>query len=75
MTPDYSPIMGESHVQGFFLDVGWGTYGFKAGPVAGKRIAELIDTGRTPEIIKPFSPDRFVRNRLIGEKGAAAVSS
>jgi sarcosine oxidase, subunit beta len=75
MTPDYSPIMGESEVKGFFLDVGWGTYGFKAGPVAGKRIAELIDTGRTPEILKPFSPDRFVRNRLIGEKGAAAVSS
>ena len=30
---------------GFILDVGWGTYGFKAGPVAGRRIAELIATG------------------------------
>ena len=76
MTPDYSPILGESsEVKGFFLDVGWGTYGFKAGPVAGSRIAELIHTGRTPQLIKPFSPDRFMCNRLVGEKGAAAVST
>ncbi|MFQ5521622.1 MAG: FAD-dependent oxidoreductase, partial [Candidatus Methylomirabilia bacterium] len=36
ITPDYSPIMGEvPGVQGLILDVGWGTYGFKAAPVAG----------------------------------------
>jgi sarcosine oxidase subunit beta len=76
MTPDYSPIMGESpELKGFILDVGWGTYGFKAGPVAGARIAELIDTGHTPELIRPFSPDRFAMNRLVGEKAAAAVST
>ncbi|HXN21709.1 MAG TPA: FAD-dependent oxidoreductase [Candidatus Dormibacteraeota bacterium] len=76
MTPDYSPIMGESpELKGFILDVGWGTYGFKAGPVAGARIAELIDTGRTPELIRPFLPDRFATNRLVGEKAAAAVST
>jgi sarcosine oxidase subunit beta len=45
MTPDYSPIMGVvDGIKGFILDVGWGTYGFKAGPVSGKRIAELIAT-------------------------------
>src|SRR5439155_24349216 len=34
MTPDYSPIIGDvPEVKGFYLDVGWGTYGFKAGPV------------------------------------------
>ena len=76
MTPDYSPIMGQaSEVKGFILDVGWGTYGFKAGPVSGVRIAELIDTGKTPEVIKPFLPDRFAKNRLVGEKAAAAVST
>jgi len=76
MTPDYSPIMGEAcEVKGFILDVGWGTYGFKSGPVSGARIAELIDTGKTPELIKPFLPDRFARNCLIGEKAAAAVST
>ena len=76
MTPDYSPILGAApEVKNFIQDVGWGTYGFKAGPVSGFRIAELIDTGRTPELIRPFALSRFVENRLVGEKAAAAVSS
>jgi sarcosine oxidase subunit beta len=75
MTPDYSPIMGfVPQVRGFVLDVGWGTYGFKAGPVSGKRIAELIVTGKTPDLIRPFSITRFLEDRLVGEKAAAAVS-
>ncbi|HEV8674223.1 MAG TPA: FAD-dependent oxidoreductase [Methylomirabilota bacterium] len=75
MTPDYSPIMGEvPSLQGFYLDVGWGTYGFKAGPVSGRRMAELIATGRTPDLLKPFSITRFADDELVGEKAAAAVS-
>ncbi|MCP4224592.1 MAG: FAD-dependent oxidoreductase, partial [Actinomycetia bacterium] len=31
MTPDYSPVMGPTPVDGYLVDVGWGTYGFKAG--------------------------------------------
>ena len=76
MTPDFSPIIGEvPGLRGFILDVGWGTYGFKAGPVAGYRVAELIATGKTPELIRPFQLSRFSENRLVGEKAAAAVSS
>jgi sarcosine oxidase, subunit beta len=76
MTPDYSPILGAvPGLRGFVLDVGWGTYGFKAGPVAGARIAELIHTGKTPELILPFSLVRFAEDRLVGEKAAAAVST
>jgi len=75
MTPDYSPIMGEvPQVKGFLVDVGWGTYGFKAAPVAGKRMAELIVTGKMPDLIKPFSISRFYEGQLVGEKAAAAVS-
>jgi sarcosine oxidase subunit beta len=75
MTPDYSPIMGEvPGVAGFYLDVGWGTYGFKAGPVSGRRMAELIATGRTPDLLKPFAITRFWEDALVGEKAAAAVS-
>ncbi len=73
MTPDYSPIMGVTPVEGFLVDVGWGTYGFKASPVSGKRMAELIATGRTPDILKPFRLARFSENDLVGEKGAASV--
>lgn len=73
MTPDYSPIMGFTPVDGFLVDVGWGTYGFKAGPVSGKRMAELIATQRTPDLIAPFAYDRFFQGQLVGEKGAASV--
>ncbi len=73
MTPDYSPIMGFTPVEGFLLDVGWGTYGFKAGPVSGKRMAELIATQKTPDILSAFRLSRFGEGELVGEKGAAAV--
>ena len=73
MTPDYSPIIGTTPVEGFLVDVGWGTYGFKAGPAAGEAVAELVATGRTPELIAGFGLDRFGAGRLVGEKGAAAV--
>jgi sarcosine oxidase subunit beta len=53
MTPDFSPIMGVTPVEGFLVDVGWGTYGFKAGPVAGEAMAELVATGRTPRSSPP----------------------
>jgi len=73
MTPDFAPIMGTTPVAGFLVDVGWGTYGFKAGPVSGKTMAELIATGKTPELIAAFDLSRFPEGRLVGEKGAAAV--
>ena len=73
MTPDFSPIMGPTEVEGFYIDVGWGTYGFKAGPVSGEAMAECIASGGTPEIIAAFGLDRFAGGALVGEKGAAAV--
>jgi len=75
MTPDFAPIMGRSaEVNNFYMDVGWGTYGFKAAPISGKCMAELIATGKTPGLIEPFSPERFRTGKLVGEKAAAAVS-
>ena len=75
MTPDFAPIMGAAREVGnFYVDVGWGTYGFKASPISGKCMAELIATGRTPHLIEAFSPARFAKGELVGEKAAAAVS-
>ena len=73
LTPDFAPIIGPTPVGGFHVDVGWGTYGFKAGPVAGEQTAESVATGRVPKLIAPFQLDRFERGVLVGEKGAAAV--
>ena len=39
MTPDFAPIMGRTPVEGFYLDGGWGTWGFKATPVCGKTMS------------------------------------
>jgi sarcosine oxidase subunit beta len=73
MTPDAAPIIGRTELPGFLLDVGWGTYGFKAGPAAGEAVAQLIATEQMPELIAGFALDRFFSGALINEKGAAAV--
>ena len=73
MTPDFGPIIGPTPVDGFHVDVGWGTYGFKGGPVAGEAVADMVANGRPGELIAPYGLDRFPTGRLIAEKGAAAV--
>jgi sarcosine oxidase, subunit beta len=74
ISPDYSPILGRTEVEGFHVSTGWGTYGFKAAPIVGTTLAELIDTGRTPALIEPFRLERFYEDRLVSELAAAAVS-
>jgi sarcosine oxidase subunit beta len=73
MTPDFSPIMGTTPLENWFLDAGWGTWGFKATPASGKRMAECVATGKPPAILEPFRLDRFAELRPLGEKGAASV--
>jgi len=76
MTPDYAPIMGlVQGLDGFVLSCGWGSWGFKAGPAAGKRIAELISTGETPDLIKPFALSRFRTGQLVNERAAAPAAA
>ena len=73
MTPDFSPIMGKTPLDNYYIDAGWGTWGFKATPVCGKRMAETVATDRAPEIIRAFDIDRFSRFDQVGERGAASV--
>ena len=56
------------------MSAGWGTYGFKAAPIVGATLAELVATGRTPQLIEPFTLERFYEDRLVSELAAAAVS-
>ncbi len=74
LSPDYSPILGRTEVENFHVSAGWGTYGFKAAPIVGKTLAELVHTERTPELIAPFALERFYQDRLVSELAAAAVS-
>ncbi|WP_315874616.1 FAD-dependent oxidoreductase [Thermocoleostomius sinensis] len=73
MTPDFAPIMGKTPIAGFYLDAGWGTWGFKATPVCGKTMAYTIANDRNHDLIQNFTLDRFRQYELIGEKGAASV--
>jgi sarcosine oxidase subunit beta len=73
MTPDFAPIMGKTNIDGFYLDAGWGTWGFKATPVCGKTMAYTVANDRNHDLIKDFSLSRFLNHALLGEKGAASV--
>lgn len=73
MTPDFSPIMGKTPIQGFYLDAGWGTWGFKATPVCGKTMAYTLAKDEPHALIRPFRLSRFAEYALVGEKGAASV--
>ena len=63
LSPDYSPILGKTEVENFHVSAGWGTYGFKAAPIVGKTLAELVATGRTPELIAPFEARAVLRGQ------------
>jgi sarcosine oxidase subunit beta len=73
ITPDFSPVMGLTPLANFYIDSGWGTWGFKATPICGWTMAECVATGRQPELIEAFRLDRFERFALVGERGAASV--
>lgn len=73
MSPDYSPIMGKTGVDGFVITTGWGTWGFKAIPAGGEQMAQLIATGETPELIAPFHLDRFRQDRTMADRGSAGT--
>ena len=74
LSPDYSPILGQTEVENFHVSAGWGTYGFKAAPIVGQTLAELVATGRQPDLIQPFALERFYEDKLVSELAAAAVS-
>ncbi len=73
MSPDYAPIMGYTGVDGFLVTTGWGTWGFKAIPAGGEQLAEVIATDRVPELIAPFTLDRFARDRTKADRGSAGT--
>ncbi|GGF61032.1 FAD-dependent oxidoreductase [Alteromonas lipolytica] len=72
VTPDYSPIMGLSPLKNYYLNAGWGTYGFKAAPVSAKTMAECVATGKPPALIEDFALERFYRFKQVNEVGATA---
>jgi len=73
MTPDSSPILGETEVRGFHLMSGMGTWGFKGSPIFGRLMAERLATGVAPDLIRPFAPDRFATDRMVPDAYSAGT--
>jgi sarcosine oxidase subunit beta len=74
VTPDRSPIIGKTPVQGLYVNCGWGTGGFKATPGSGHVFAHTIASDAPHPINAPFTLERFRTGRLIDEAAAAAVA-
>lgn len=71
MTPDMAPILeGNNHFDGFFMNCGWGYFGFKSCSSAGKYMAEYMATNECPEMLKPFALKRYEQHKLMGETAA-----
>ena len=68
MTPDMAPIMdGNNQVEGFFMDCGWGYFGFKSCSAVGKYMSQFMAKNECPDMLKPFALKRYEEHRLMGE--------
>jgi sarcosine oxidase subunit beta len=72
MTPDGSPIIDRTPVEGLFLNAGWCYGGFKAVPGSGWCFAHLIATGEAHATAARFRLDRFATGHLLDEEGTGA---
>ena len=72
MTPDGSPIIDRTPVEGLFLNGGWCYGGFKAVPGSGWCFAHLIATGAPHPAAERFRLDRFAAGAVIDEEGTGA---
>ena len=73
-SPDASPIVSKTPIEGFYINGGWGTGGFKATPGSGWTFAHTIAHDEPHELNAPFALDRFTSGALIDAHGAAAVA-
>ena len=72
MTPDGSPIIDKTHIEGLYLDAGWCYGGFKAVPASGDAFAHLIATDQPHEVARRFRLDRFRTGQVIDEEGTGS---
>ncbi len=73
MSPDGSPIIDTTHIDGLFLNCGWCYGGFKAVPASGWCMAHLMATGSPHEAAARFRLDRFETGRgLMDEEGTGS---
>jgi methylglutamate dehydrogenase subunit A len=72
MTPDGSPIIDRTPVEGLYLDGGWCYGGFKAVPASGWCMAHLMATDTPHPVARRFRLDRFATGHLLDEEGTGS---
>jgi len=72
MTPDGSPIIDKTHIDGLYVDAGWNYGGFKAAPASGWCMAHLMATGQSHEVARRFRLDRFRTGHVMDEEGTGS---
>ena len=72
MTPDGSPIIDKTPIEGLFIDAGWNYGGFKATPASGWCFAHLMATGASHEVARRFRLDRLQTGHLLDEEGTGS---
>jgi glycine oxidase len=58
-SPDNAPMLGPAGPEGLVVATGHYRNGILLTPVTADAIAELLASGRVPELIAPFGPERF----------------
>ncbi|MGH6954984.1 MAG: FAD-dependent oxidoreductase, partial [Alphaproteobacteria bacterium] len=74
ITPDASPIIAKTPVEGLYIDGGWGTGGFKATPASGWVFAYTIAQDRPHPLCAPFNLERFASGRLVAEHASQGAA-
>ena len=73
MSPDGSPIIDKTHIDGLFLNCGWNYGGFKAVPASGWCMAHLMATGTHHDVGARYRLDRFATGHgLMDEEGTGS---
>ena len=68
---DDAPMLGPSGIDRLVVATGHHRNGILLTPVSAAAVSAYILTGRLPEIARPFSPERFARERPTGDANPA----
>ena len=72
MTPDGSPIIDRTAVEGLYLNAGWCYGGFKATPASGDCFAHLIVRDEPHPVARRYRLDRFAAGHLLDEEATGS---
>jgi glycine oxidase len=71
-SPDNAPIVGAGALPGLVWATAHWRNGILLAPITAEGVVEMITGGAMPEVLAPFSPDRFAREQAVVGGGASS---